>query len=40
MNAEISDGEENEVEKEMTKGQRFRQWMSNWCDLWFNQPRY
>jgi hypothetical protein len=40
MIAEISDREENDAEKEMTKGQKFRKWMSNWCDLFFNQPRY
>ena len=40
METGISDGEENDAEKEMTKGQKFRKWMSNWCDLFFNQPRY
>ena len=40
MNAEILEEDDDGGEKEMTKGQKFRQWMSNWCDIWFHQPRY
>jgi hypothetical protein len=33
MGTEISEDDDNGSEVEMTKAQKFRQWMSNWCDL-------
>jgi hypothetical protein len=40
VNFDSSEDGDNGAEELMTKGQKFRKWMSNWCDLFFNQPRY